>query len=172
MACAGSGAGAATLNGLCQRSAGKVALWAAVTLLAGPAIAVDGTAGNEIIESPRVSVDLAAPGQPLREPALVRVTSSFEVNHAGAVLRQVARLFSAGFVRRDAEQVAHLIDALAAEQSRAWDFSGVREGVAYPLRVRARIDAFGTLDLDFFAPPAVAGSVRAAVDGYLNARGL
>jgi hypothetical protein len=103
---------------------------------------------------------------------LVRVTSSFEVTHAAAVLRQVARLFSAGFVRRDAEQVARMIDALAAEQSRTWDFNATRKGVSYPLRVRARIDEFGMLDLDFFTAPAMASPVRGAVDGYLNARGL
>ena len=104
--------------------------------------------------------------------ALVRITSSFEVTHAGAVLKQVAKLFSTGFVRRDAEQVAKLIDTLAAEQSRSWEFSGVHKGVSYPLRVRARIDEFGMLDLDFFTTAAMAGSVRGAVDGYLNARGL
>jgi hypothetical protein len=144
-------------------------------LLSGVAIAADGTTGTEIIEAPGggpVGATSAAPGQLARDPSLVRVTSSFEVDHAGAVLRQVARLFSAGFVRRDAEQVAHLIDALASEQSRVWEFSGVRKGVAYPFRVRARIDAFGTLDLDFFAPTALAGPVRTAVDGYLNSRGL
>ena len=105
-------------------------------------------------------------------PALVRVTSSFEVVHASAVLRQVAKLFSAGFVRKDAEQVAKLIDALSAEQSRSWEFNGLHKGVSYPLRVRARIDEFGRLDLDFFTVPALALSVRGAVDGYLNARGL
>jgi hypothetical protein len=105
-------------------------------------------------------------------PALVRITSSFEVNHAAAVLRQVAKLFSTGFVRKDAEQVAKLIDALAAEQSQSWEFTGVRQGVSYPLRVRARIDEFGMLDLDFFTAPAMAAAVRSAVDGYLNARGL
>jgi hypothetical protein len=103
---------------------------------------------------------------------LVRVTSSFEVIHAGAVLKQVAKLFSAGFVRKDAEQVAKLIDALSAEQSRSWQFGGVRKGVTYPLRIRARIDEFGMLDLDFFTAPELAAPVRAAVDGYLNARGL
>jgi hypothetical protein len=105
-------------------------------------------------------------------PTLVRVTSSFEVIHAGAVLKQVAKLFSAGFVRKDAEEVAKLIDALSAEQSRSWEFNGVRKGVTYTLRIRARIDEFGMLDLDFFAAPELAAPVRAAVDGYLNARGL
>jgi len=60
------------------------------------------------------------------------------------VLKQVAKLFSAGFVRKDAEQLAKLIDALSAEQSRSWEFNGLRKGVSYPLRVRARIDEFGS----------------------------
>jgi hypothetical protein len=112
-----------------------------------------------------------APATPA-DATLVRVTSSFEVGHASAVLRQVAKLFSAGFVRKDAEQVAKLIDALSAEQSRSWEFNGLHKGVSYPLRVRARIDEFGQLDLDFFTAPALVMSVRGAVDGYLNARGL
>ena len=124
-----------------------------------------------IVASPAESAGTPEADAPT-SPALVRVTSSFEVNHAAAVLKQVARLFSAGFVRKDAEQVARMIDGLAAEQSRTWEFSGVRKGVTYPLRVRARIDEFGMLDLDFFTAPVLAPSVRGAVDGYLNARGL
>jgi hypothetical protein len=122
-----------------------------------------------------VGQSINAPGSPGSDPAgaaLVRVTSSFEVIHASAVLKQVSKLFSGGFVRKDAEQVAKLIDSLAAEQSRSWEFNVMRKGVSYPLRVRARIDEFGMLDLDFFTVPAVVGSVRGAVDGYLNARGL
>jgi hypothetical protein len=114
----------------------------------------------------------AGGGETAAEPALARVTSSFEVTHASAVLKQVAKLFSAGFIRKDAEEVAKRIDALSGEQSRSWEFVGVRKGVSYPLRVRARIDEFGMLDLDFFTVPALAVSVRGAVDGYLNARGL
>jgi hypothetical protein len=105
-------------------------------------------------------------------PALVRVTSSFEVKHASAVLRQVAKLYSAGFVRRDAERVASEIDALPAEVSRVWDFSPMHKGSSYVLRVRARLDEFGNLDLDFFSAPEMAAAVRSAVDRYLNARGL
>jgi hypothetical protein len=105
-------------------------------------------------------------------PALVRVSSSFELKHAGSVLKQVAKLFSAGFVRKDAERVAAEIDAQPAEQSRSWDFTAVRKGKSYLLRVRARPDEFGDLDLDFFSPPEIAGTVRSAVDRYLNSRGL
>lgn len=116
----------------------------------------------------------AAPAVPAPAPvpALVRVSSSFEAKHASAVLRQVAKLFDAGFVRRDAERVAAEIDALPAEQSRVWNFSAVQKGRSYVLRVRARLDEFGDVDLDFFSAPEIAPAVRSAVDHYLNARGL
>lgn len=109
---------------------------------------------------------------PASVPALVRVSSSFEAKHASAVLRQVAKLFDAGFVRRDAERVAAEIDALPAEQSRVWNFSAVQKGRSYVLRVRARLDEFGDVDVDFFSAPEIAPAVRSAVDHYLNARGL
>jgi hypothetical protein len=88
------------------------------------------------------------------------------------VLKQVAKLFSAGFVRKDAERVAAQIDGQAAEQSRVWEFTAVRKGKSYALRVRARPDEFGDLDLDFFSPPEISAAVRSAVDHYLNGRGL
>jgi hypothetical protein len=113
-----------------------------------------------------------APVQAPAEPALVRITSSFEVKHAAAVLRQVAKLFHAGFVREDAEQVAGDIEALPADQSRRWEFAVTYKRVNYPLQIRARLDDFGMLDLDFFCAPAVAEAVRTKVDGYLNSRGL
>jgi hypothetical protein len=109
---------------------------------------------------------------PAEFPALVRISSSFEARHASAVLRQVAKLYSAGFVRRDAEQLATEIDALPAEVSRIWEFSAFHKGASYVLRVRARLDEFGNVDLDFFSAPEMAAAVRSAVDRYLNARGL
>ena len=114
----------------------------------------------------------SAVAPPAEFASLVRISSSFEVKHASAVLRQVAKLYSAGFVRKDAERVAIEIDALPAEVSRVWDFSAVHKGASYVLRVRARLDEFGDLDLDFFSAPEMAGAVRSAVDRYLNARGL
>jgi hypothetical protein len=146
--------------------------WPIVAGALGWAVMVSGASAQSVPDTPAAEVAAAAEGAAPAGPTMIRVTSSFEVNHAKAVLRQVARLFSAGFVRKDAEQVARMIDALAAEQSGTWEFSGVRKGVTYPLRVRARIDEFGMLDLDFFTAPALAASVRGAVDGYLNARGL
>ena len=143
----------------------RCACWLALLLQGAVLIAPPSTLAGD-------APDENAPARAAPGPEWVRITSSFEVTHAAAVLRQVAKLFSAGFVRRDAEQLARMIDALTAEQSRTWEYAGVRKGVVYPLRVRARIDEFGMLDLDFFAPPAIAGQVRAAIDGYLNARGL
>jgi hypothetical protein len=107
-----------------------------------------------------------------RDATLVRITSSFDVSHASAVLRQVAKLFHSGFVRKDADIVAKEILTLPAEQSRLWTFGVVYKGGSYPLQIRARLDDFGMLDLDFFSAPAVASAVRGAVDGYLNSRGL
>ena len=106
------------------------------------------------------------------EPALVRITSSFDAKHAHAVLRQVAKLMHAGFVRHDAEQVAHDIEVLPADQIRRWEFLATYKHQSYPLQIRARLDDFGMLDLDFFCAPPVAGAVRGAVDGYLNSRRL
>lgn len=145
-----------------------------ILLLAGQfAPAEDAPASAPV---PEAVAPTASPEAPAADaapaPALVRVSSSFEVKHAAAVLKQVAKLFSAGFVRKDAERVAAEIDAQPAEQSSSWDFTAVRKGKSYLLRVRARLDEFGDLDLDFFSPPEIAGSVRSAVDRYLNTRGL
>ncbi len=117
--------------------------------------------------------DAAAPASTAApELALVRITTSFDVKHAQAVLKQVAKLMHAGFVRHDAERVAHDIDALPADQIRRWEFLATYKHQDYPLQIRARLDDFGMLDLDFFCAPSVAGAVRGAVDGYLNSRGL
>jgi hypothetical protein len=123
------------------------------------------------VEEPAAAGPTSGPPE-AQFPGLVRISSSFEVRHASAVLRQVAKLYSGGFVRRDAERLATEIDALPAEVSRVWDFSAFHKGASYVLRVRARLDEFGNLDLDFFSAPEMAAAVRSAVDRYLNARGL
>jgi hypothetical protein len=105
-------------------------------------------------------------------PELVPVTSSFELKYASAVLRQVGKLFSAGFVRSDAEELRKEIDALEADQPKVWRYTVVYRGASYPLQVRAELDDLGMLDLDFFTVPQLAPPVRRAVDGYLNAHGL
>jgi hypothetical protein len=112
------------------------------------------------------------PAKAIPPPALVRITSSFEVKHAGAVLKKVAKLFRAGFIRKDAEQLATDINQLPAEQSRRWGFTVLYKGTSYPLQIRARLDDFGMLDLDFFGAASAAGAVREVVDGYLNSHNL
>jgi len=141
-----------------------LAPWLAV-LVAAPAIAL----------ADDVPAAAAAPASapPAGDPqALVRISASFEIKHAAGLLRQVAKLYSGGFVRKDADRVASDIDALPAERSRVWEFDAVNKGASYPLRVRARLDEFGTVDLDFFSAPGMAAAVRGAVDHYLNAHGL
>src|SRR5580704_3918895 len=150
-----------------RRSSSKRALTglivAIVTLLGVPASRADD------IPDAAAPASVAAPASP-PEPALVRITTSFDVKHAQAVLRQVAKLMHAGFVRHDAERVAHDIDSLPADQTRRWEFQATYKHQDYPLQIRARLDDFGMLDLDFFCAPSVAGAVRGAVDGYLNSR--
>ncbi|HXN10018.1 MAG TPA: hypothetical protein VN859_02175 [Steroidobacteraceae bacterium] len=105
------------------------------------------------------------------DPALVRVTSSVESKYAAAMLRQVARLFSSGFARREADGIAHQIDALPSDRKQLWQFATVYKGVSYPLQIQARVDDFGMLDLDFYVPEPLAKSVRSAVDDFLNKHG-
>jgi hypothetical protein len=102
------------------------------------------------------------------DPSLVRVTCSIESKYANAMLRQVARLFGSGFARHDADGIAHQIDALPADQKQLWQFATLYKGVSYRLQIRARVDDFGTVDLDFYVPAAIAKPVRSAVDDYLN----
>jgi hypothetical protein len=117
------------------------------------------------------AVDRATPDPTRPDPLLVRVTSSLESKYAAAMLRQVARLFSAGFARRDAEMVAHQIDVLPADQKQLWQFAPLYKGVSYRLQIRARVDDFGMLDLDFYVPEPLSKPVRSAVDDFLNKHG-
>lgn len=103
---------------------------------------------------------------------LVRVTTSFDVRHVAAVLRQVSKLFDKGFPRAQADQLAHEIEALKADQPRVWDYQVAKGGETRPLRIRALIDDLGNVDLDFATTPDLAPRIRRGVDGYLNSRGL
>jgi hypothetical protein len=165
-------AGLAALTGRFAAAAEETPVLAAAASAPAASVptAAAATAGAAAAES-TATKPLTGP-DPAPAPALVRVSSSFDAKHAAAVLRQVGKLFGAGFVRKDAEQVAAEIDALPAEQSRVWEFNAVQKGKAYALRVRARLDEFGDVDLDFFSAPEIASAVRSAVDRYLNARGL
>ncbi len=138
----------------------------AVGLISGSALA------QEPAAEPIPPAESSPPAKAIPPPALVRITSSFEVKHAGAVLKKVAKLFRAGFIRKDAEQLATDINQLPAEQSRRWGFTVLYKGTSYPLQIRARLDDFGMLDLDFFCAASAAGAVREVVDGYLNSHNL
>jgi hypothetical protein len=144
------------LSGAARRALGA-SLVVACALLGGPSL----------LSSARTA------DKPTTEEAdLERVSSRFEVKHADGALRQVSRLFSGGFVRRDADLVAKEIQVLPADQTRLWVFNASRKGVIYPLQVRARLDQTGTLELDFFTQPPLAAEVREALDHYRKARGL
>lgn len=101
----------------------------------------------------------------------VRVTTSFDARFSAAVLRQVARLFTVGFGRSEADRVSQEIDSLKADQPRVWQFQVQYRGKAESLEIRALMDDLGMIDLDFTASPDAARAVRDAVDTYVNGRG-
>jgi hypothetical protein len=110
-------------------------------------------------------------GTPARAADPVRVTTSFDSKYAGGVLRQVAKIFSAGFSQSDAARVEQEINGLKPDQPRAWQFKVQYRGKAESLEIRALMDDLGMIDLDFSASPEAAPAVRSAVDGYLSGRG-
>lgn len=105
---------------------------------------------------------------PVRAADLTRVTSSFDARHAGAVLRQVAKVFNGGFDRAAAEKIAHDIDTMKADQPRTWQFQVQYRQASGPLEVHALLDDLGMLDLDFTSFPEAVPAIRSAVDGYLT----
>jgi hypothetical protein len=165
-------AGLAALTGRFAAAADETPVLGAAASVPAASVPAAAAAAAAPVTAEATATEPVTGPAPAPAPALVRVSSSFEAKHAAAVLRQVGKLFGAGFVRKDAERVAAEIDALPAEQSRVWEFDAVQKGKAYALRVRARLDEFGDVDLDFFSAPEIASAVRSAVDRYLNARGL
>lgn len=106
---------------------------------------------------------------PAAEP--VRVTTTFDVKYAPAVLRQVAKLFAVGFDRSAADRVAKDIDALKADKPQVWQFTVQYQGKAQQLEIRALLDDLGMIDLDFATAPELAPAVRTSVDSFLNGHG-
>ena len=100
----------------------------------------------------------------------VQVTTSFDAKYASGVLHQVTRIFSSGFGPAEANRVNQDINALKADQSKAWQFAVQYRGKSESLEIRAAMDDLGMIDLDFSASPDAAPVVRAAVDSYLNSR--
>jgi hypothetical protein len=102
---------------------------------------------------------------------LVRVTTSFDVKYAPAVLRLVARVPTGGLGKGELERITREIDGLRADQPRSWQLVVQYQGQPQPLEIRALLDDLGMIDLDFATTPALAPAIRTAVDGYLNGRG-
>jgi len=118
-----------------------------------------------------VAITLDIAGEPARAGDAVRVTTSFDVKYAAAVLRQVSKVFSAGFGQAEASHVDQDISGLKPDQPKVWQFSVQYKGKPEQLEIRALMDDLGMIDLDFAAGADSAPAVRAAVDGYLNGRG-
>jgi hypothetical protein len=118
-----------------------------------------------------VAITFEISSEPARAGDAVRVTTSFDVKYASAVLRQVSKVFSAGFGQAEANRVDHDINGLKPDEPKVWQFSVQYKGKPEQLEIRALMDDLGMIDLDFAAGADSAPAVRAAVDGYLNGRG-
>ena len=101
----------------------------------------------------------------------VRVTTSFDVKYASAVLLQVTKVFSGGFGAAEASRVDQDISGLKPDVPKVWQFAVQYKGKPQQLEIRALMDDLGMIDLDFAASAEAAPAVRAAVDSYLNGRG-
>ncbi|MGE0581477.1 MAG: hypothetical protein AB7P31_05020 [Steroidobacteraceae bacterium] len=92
-----------------------------------------------------------------------RVTVDIELEHCAKTLRRVARLFSSGFTRGEADRLAREIEALPTDRAGQWTFQVSFEGGAASLTVHALVDELSMVDLDFVATPAIAGRIRKAL---------
>jgi 23S rRNA pseudouridine2605 synthase len=101
-----------------------------------------------------------------------RVTTSFEAEHIALVLKRVAKLFSGGFGRAEAERVAAEIDKLKADHEGVWDFSAIFSKRPVALHIRAVMDDMAMVDLDFSTDPAAAARIRHEIDAVTTERGL
>jgi hypothetical protein len=117
------------------------------------------------------ALSLGNGAQQAQAAELVRVTTSFDVKYASAVLRLVARIPSGGFGQGELERITREIDALRADQPRSWQLTVQYQGQPQLLEIHALLDDLGMIDLDFASTPALAPAIRKAVDGYLNGRG-
>ncbi|MGD9596967.1 MAG: hypothetical protein AB7G76_10355 [Steroidobacteraceae bacterium] len=96
-------------------------------------------------------------------PGSERVTVDIELESCGKVLRRVARLFSAGFTRKEADRLARTIDAQATDVTGQWTYQVTSDDGAATLTVRALVDELSMVDLDFVTTPALAGRIRKAL---------
>lgn len=118
-----------------------------------------------------VGPSAAFAAEPAKVSELVRVTTSFDLKYAPAILRQVAKVPTGGFPKGELERITREIEALKADQPKAWQLTVLYQGQPQALEIRAQLDDLGMIDLDFAATPVLAPAIRTAVDGYLNGRG-
>ena len=96
-------------------------------------------------------------------PGSERVTVDIELESCGKVLRRIARLFTAGFTRAEADQLARAIDAQATDVTGQWTYQVTSgEGTA-TLTVHALVDELSMVDLDFVTTPSLARRIRKAL---------
>jgi hypothetical protein len=95
--------------------------------------------------------------------ATERVTVDVELEACAKTLRRVARLFSAGFTRSEADRLARDIDALPTDKAGQWTFQVAYDGGTTNLTVFALVDELSMVDLDFVTAPALAGRIRKAL---------
>jgi len=107
-----------------------------------------------------------------RADDLTRVTTSFEAEHVALVLRRVAKLFSAGFGRPEADRIAAAIDKMRSDEGEAWEFSAVFEHRTVALQIRAAMDDMAMVDLDFSTDPVAAKRIRHEIDAFSTEHGL
>ena len=113
----------------------------------------------------------AQAGEAAITAGLTRVTTSFDVRHAAAVLKAASRPLAGGFGRSEAERVSHDIEGLKADEPRVWRYQVQYQGKTQLLEIRALLDDLGMIDLDFATSAELAPALRSAVDGYLNSHG-
>lgn len=92
-----------------------------------------------------------------------RATFDLELESCGKALRRVARLFSSGFGREEADRLARQIEALPSEQRGHWTFTVGFEGGSATLAVQALVDDLSRVDLDFVTTPEIATRIRKAI---------
>lgn len=92
-----------------------------------------------------------------------RVAVDVELEACGKALRRVARLFSAGFTRADADRLERDIDALPTDKAAQWTYQVTHDGQTATLTVHAVVDELSMVDLDFVTTPAIAARIRKAL---------
>lgn len=111
-----------------------------------------------------VALAFAPARLPAQAPAgAERVTVDIELEDCAKTLRRVARLFSAGFTRGEADRLAREIDALPTDKAGQWSYQVTYDGGTASLTVHALVDELSMVDLDFVTTPAVAGRIRKAL---------